>query len=107
MDNIIMVINIYLPLDKESNSTLDTGHWTVTEFSRREKISMCLVPGGCWWLLVRLCKGARYVTLAQHHTCSHTVQRAPVITCTLPASPDITGSGATAMVFSAINISEI
>ena len=63
MDNIIMLINIYLPLDKESNSTLDTGHWTVTEFSRREKISMCLVPGGCWWLLVRLCKGARYVTL--------------------------------------------
>ena len=62
-----MVINIYLPLDKESNSTLDTGHWTVTEFSRREKISMCLVAGGCWCACAR-----EHVTLpSSSHLQSH------------------------------------
>ena len=59
MDNIIMVINIYLPLDKESWATV---HWTLDSNRVQPERKDQHVPGA-WWLLVRLCKGARYVTL--------------------------------------------
>ena len=106
MDNIIMVINIYLPLDKESWATVQyTGHWTLDSNQVQPERKDQHVPGA-WWLLVAAGALVQGSTLRypQHHT-SHTVQRTPVITCTLPSSPDITGSRATtAMVFSAISI---